>query len=346
MAGLSLQGVHKSFGDVEVLKGIDVAIERGEYLVLVGPSGCGKSTLLRCIAGLEDLSAGEVHIGGRRVDGLAPSARDVAMVFQSYALYPHMTVRQNMGFALKVRGETRETIDAAVARVAQLLGLEDHLERLPGQLSGGQRQRVAMGRAIVRRPAIFLFDEPLSNLDASLRHHMRVELKRLHANLSATVVHVTHDQVEALTLADKILVLNEGVVQQLGSPRELFDTPENTFVAQFIGSPQMNLLPATGHGEHTSVDGVEGSLPLGHDGAYTLGMRPTDLCVVGDDQEGLVATVDVLESQGATALVHLLVGEHAVVMEVDEPCIFTPGDTVRLGVSVAHRFDVQTGERL
>ena len=276
MSGLSLVDVRKSFGDVEVLKGIDVSIASGEYLVLVGPSGCGKSTLLRCIAGLEDLTAGEIHIGERRVDGLAPSVRDVAMVFQSYALYPHMTVRENMGFALKVRGESKDAIHEAVSRVAELLGLEEHLERQPGQLSGGQRQRVAMGRAIVRRPAIFLFDEPLSNLDASLRHHMRVELKRLHANLSATVVHVTHDLVEALTLADKMLVLNEGVVQQLGTPRELFNTPANTFVAQFIGSPQMNMLPASGQGDHTVIDGVEGTLPVAHDGPYTLGMRPTD----------------------------------------------------------------------
>ncbi|MBW2254738.1 MAG: ATP-binding cassette domain-containing protein, partial [Deltaproteobacteria bacterium] len=246
MATVTLRGIHKSYGNTRVLEGVDIEIADGEYLVLVGPSGCGKSTLLRCIAGLEEITGGDLLIEGRRVNDLRPRDRNVAMVFQSYALYPHMTVRDNMGFALRVAKEPREVIDRTVGEAAAMLGLQDLLDRYPAQLSGGQRQRVAMGRAIVRRPQAFLFDEPLSNLDAALRSQMRLELKRLHRRLQATVIHVTHDQVEALTLADRILVLHRGVVQQVGTPRELFNTPANTFVATFIGSPSMNLFPAEG----------------------------------------------------------------------------------------------------
>lgn len=345
-SGLELRGLRKSYDAQEVIQGVDVTVEDGEYLVLVGPSGCGKSTLLRCIAGLEALSGGELWIGGARADGMAPGDRDVAMVFQNYALYPHMTVRENMGFALKVQGKPQEVREAKVAAAAELLGLTEFLERRPAELSGGQRQRVAMGRAIVREPAVFLFDEPLSNLDASLRQHMRVELKRLHRQLGATIVHVTHDQVEALTLADRILVLDQGVVQQIGTPRVLFEQPANTFVAQFIGSPSMVLLSAEGCGKVSSLEGVEGTLPVPAEGGFVLGVRPTDV-VLGDPQPGgLTAVVDVIESQGATALVHLQLGPHALAAQVPEPTTVTTGDEVGLVFRAVHRFDATTGERL
>ena len=344
MASVSLRDLRKSYGSTEVLKGVDLEVEDGEYVVLVGPSGCGKSTLLRCIAGLEDITAGELAIGERVVNEVRPRDRDVAMVFQSYALYPHMTVRDNMGFALKVGGRSKAEIASAVEEVAEMLDLGHLLDRKPSQLSGGQRQRVAMGRAIVRRPAVFLFDEPLSNLDASLRHHMRVELKRLHRRLGTTVFHVTHDQVEALTLADRILVLEKGVVQQVGSPRALFDEPANTFVATFIGSPSMALLAAEGHGDHTTLDGLDGALPIAMDGPFTLGIRPTDV-VLGEGP--LTGRVDVVESLGAEALVHLLLGEAIpLTASVPEPCGLEPGQQVSLGFGVTHRFDRETGERL
>ncbi len=345
MASLTFRALNKSYGETRVLKGVDAAVGDGEYLVLVGPSGCGKSTLLRCIAGLEEITSGDLLIDDKRVNDLAPRERNVAMVFQSYALYPHMTVRQNMGFALRVAKRPQAEIDTAVDKAAAMLGLEDLLDRLPGQLSGGQRQRVAMGRAIVRRPAVFLFDEPLSNLDAALRHHMRVELKRLHKALDATIVHVTHDQVEALTLADRILVLNQGVVQQCGSPRELFDHPANTFVATFIGSPSMNLLPVKGEGETCLVEGVEGALAVPGEGEFTLGIRPTDLAVTAPG-DGPVATIEVVESMGAEALLHAELGPHHIVAQVKEPTPWRAGDRVGLRPQVVHRFDRTSGERL
>ncbi len=343
MATVSFLGLQKRYGDTHVLRGVDLEVVDGEYLVLVGPSGCGKSTLLRCVAGLETVSAGELRIGGRVANDLAPRERNVAMVFQSYALYPHMTVRRNMGFALEVARRPRVEIDEAVRAAADLLGLGELLDRYPAQLSGGQRQRVAMGRAIVRRPDVFLFDEPLSNLDAGLRNHMRVELKRLHRRLGATILHVTHDQVEALTLADRILVLNQGVVQQVGTPRALFDTPANVFVATFIGSPSMALLPAVGVGDASRLDGVEGALPVAGDGPYTLGVRPTDVRL-GDGP--LTATVDVVESLGAEALVHLRLGPYALIAQVPEPVGHEPGAAVRVGFARVHRFDAETGARL
>jgi multiple sugar transport system ATP-binding protein len=344
MASVTLSGLKKSYGATEVLTGVDLDVVDGEYVVLVGPSGCGKSTLLRCIAGLEDITAGELRIGDRVVNDLGPRARDVAMVFQSYALYPHMTVRQNMGFALSVARRPKAEIAAAVDEVAALLDLVPLLDRTPAQLSGGQRQRVAMGRAIVRRPAVFLFDEPLSNLDASLRHHMRVELKRLHRRLGTTVFHVTHDQVEALTLADRILVLEGGVVQQVGTPRELFDTPANTFVATFIGSPSMALLPATGLGATSRLEGVEGVVPVPAEGPYLLGVRPTDVRL---GEGPLHGRVDVVESLGAEALVHVELGPKVrIVAQVPEPCGLSGEDTVRLALGVVHRFDAESGRRL
>ncbi len=340
-AGLAFVAIEKRYGATRVLDRVDASFEEGEYVVLVGKSGCGKSTLLRCVAGLEEITSGDLVIGGRRVNDLPPKDRDVAMVFQSYALYPHMTVRQNMAFPLEIRKRPRAEIDRAVVEAAKLLELEPLLERKPAQLSGGQRQRVAMGRAIVRRPKVFLFDEPLSNLDASLRHHMRVELKRLHRALGSTIVHVTHDQVEAMTLADRILVLDKGVVQQVGTPRELFDRPQNTFVATFIGSPSMNLLEVDGHGDHViTTSGVR--LPTPGRGRFTLGFRPTDVEL---EPGGQGAVVDVIESLGPEALVHLTAGKERVIVQLREPVPVVAGQAVGLRPTVVHAFG-KDGQRL
>lgn len=346
MASVTLGSVQKSYGQTRVLCGVDLEIGDGEYMVLVGPSGCGKSTLLRSIAGLVDITGGSIHIGDRRVDGLSPRERDVAMVFQSYALYPHMTVRENLAFPLKIRKTPPSEAEAAIREVAGMLDLEGLLDRLPGQLSGGQRQRVAMGRAIVRRPSVFLFDEPLSNLDAALRTQMRVELKRLHRRLQTTIVHVTHDQVEALTLADRILVLHDGVVQQVGTPRELFDKPANAFVAGFIGSPSMNLLPASSEGTGVTIEGVGPCgvvAPPGPPGDLCLGVRPTDIEV--GPSGPLTARIDVVESLGAEALLHADLGPHRLVAQVVEPTSYQPGDEVGLRIRVAHLFDRGSGLR-
>ena len=324
MATLKLNALKKAYGDTQVLHRVDLDVEDGEFLVLVGPSGCGKSTLLRCIAGLEEISDGDLYIAERRVNDVAPRDRDVAMVFQSYALYPHMTVRQNMEFGLKVRKTPKAEIDERVNAAAEMLGLTPLLDRLPKAMSGGQRQRVAMGRAIVRRPSVFLFDEPLSNLDASLRNQMRVELKRLHRALDATIVYVTHDQVEALTLADRILVLKDGVVQQHGTPQELFDMPANRFVAGFIGSPAMNFLDRDGS---------------------VLGIRPNDVVFGGDHP----ARVDVVEHLGWECHAHLTLesGESVTARwETAEIGRLQPGQDITVGWGVTHRFDAQTGERL
>ena len=245
MAFLEIAGLRKRYGAVEVLKNIDIDLDKGGFLVLVGPSGCGKSTLLHMIAGLEAVTAGEIRIDGQTVNDLHPSKRDIAMVFQSYALYPNMTVAENIGFALEMRGVPKAEREAAIAKAAQLLQIEHLLARRPGQLSGGQRQRVAMGRALVREPRLFLFDEPLSNLDAKLRVDMRTEIKRLHHRTDATIVYVTHDQIEAMTLATKIAVMKDGILQQVGTPSEIYNRPANLFVADFMGSPAMNLIPAT-----------------------------------------------------------------------------------------------------
>src|SRR5438128_8552476 len=245
MAAVTITAVRKAFGATEVIHGVDVNIGDGEFVVLVGPSGCGKSTLLRMIAGLENITSGEISISGRVVNRVPPKARDIAMVFQNYALYPHMTVRDNMSFALMLAKQPKDAIEARVARAAGILGLKDYLDRYPRQLSGGQRQRVAMGRAIVRDPQVFLFDEPLSNLDAKLRVQMRTEIKELHQRLKTTSIYVTHDQIEAMTMADKIVVMRDGIVEQTGDPLTLYDRPNNTFVAGFIGSPAMNMVPGT-----------------------------------------------------------------------------------------------------
>src|SRR5579863_156510 len=283
MAAVEIRGVRKSFGPVDVIHGIDIDIGDDEFVVLVGPSGCGKSTLLRMIAGLEHISDGEIAIGGRVVNALPPKERDIAMVFQNYALYPHMTVCDNMAFSLKLRKAERSTIEKRVREAAEILGLLPYLDRYPRQLSGGQRQRVAMGRAIVRDPQVFLFDEPLSNLDAKLRVQMRTEIKELHQRLKTTTVYVTHDQIEAMTMADKIVVLHDGVVEQIGAPLDLYDRPANLFVAGFIGSPSMNFLNgrvAKAGGAAKFIADTGESLPLGSniaaaDGtAVTIGVRP------------------------------------------------------------------------
>jgi sn-glycerol 3-phosphate transport system ATP-binding protein len=307
MASITLRDVRKRYGETEAVRGISLDIEDGELLVLVGPSGCGKSTLLRMIAGLETITAGTIEIGGRVVNDLEPSDRNIAMVFQNYALYPHMTVRQNLSYGLKNRGMKAAEIERRVGATAASLEIEGFLDRKPGQLSGGQRQRVAMGRAIVREPAAFLFDEPLSNLDAKLRVQMRIEIRRLQRALATTSVYVTHDQMEAMTLADRLVVLNAGLVEQVGRPIDLYEKPASLFVAGFVGSPGMNLLPAERRADGLSLaDGirVSGFAPAG-DGAVTLGVRP-EAFVLGEGTDGLSAEVEVtaVELVGAESYVH------------------------------------------
>ena len=301
MTSLKLENLEKRFGKVEVIKGVDLKIEDGEFVVFVGPSGCGKSTLLRMISGLEDISSGSLFIGNRLVNDVQAAKRGVAMVFQSYALYPHLNVRDNMGFGLKVRKVPREEAGRQVAKAAAILKIEPLLDRFPRQLSGGQRQRVAIGRAIVANPDVFLFDEPLSNLDAELRVHMRSEIAALHRRLGNTMVYVTHDQIEAMTLADRIVVLRDGRIEQVGTPRELYSRPRNVFVAQFIGSPKMNTLPASVLSRSTAAAG------LMRDGADSVGMRPEHLSVV-DPQNGMLkGTVMLSEYTGAGSLLHIAV---------------------------------------
>ena len=309
MASIDIQNIKKAYGHVQVLHGVDLQIEDGEFIVLVGPSGCGKSTLLRMIAGLEEVTDGEIRIAGRRVNELHPKDRDIAMVFQSYALYPHMNVAGNMSYSLKLRKVAKEKIAATVSAAASKLGLEPLLERRPKALSGGQRQRVAMGRAIVRQPKAFLFDEPLSNLDARLREQMRAEIKKLHGDLKATSIYVTHDQIEAMTLADRIVAMHGGVVQQVGSPLELYDRPANLFVAGFIGSPGMNFLDASyDAGLMKLKDGTavpiasKPSLPVG--AKVTLGIRPEHV-VVTSDGSGISADVELIEPTGFGIILHL-----------------------------------------
>ena len=327
MANLKLTGVKKAYGTVEVLHGIDLDIQAGEFVVFVGPSGCGKSTLLRVIAGLEDISGGTLEIGGRVVNALTPKQRGIAMVFQSYALYPHMTVYDNMAFGLTLeKGKSKSDIDGKVREAARILQIEDYLDRLPKALSGGQRQRVAIGRAITRDPQVFLFDEPLSNLDAALRVQTRIEIARLHERMEGTtMVYVTHDQVEAMTLADRIVVLNKGHVEQVGSPMDLYNSPDNLFVAKFLGSPSMNILPATieSAGAVTRVVPEGGSkvdLPIATPGSSQgkpahLGIRPEDLSVTDDHGAPFRGTVVLTESLGEVTLVYLDIGR------TDEPFV-------------------------
>ena len=321
MTTIELKDVRKSFGHTEVIHGIDLRIEDGEFCVFVGPSGCGKSTLLRMIAGLEDVTAGEVAIDGKAVNHLEPSARGLAMVFQSYALYPHMTVAGNMSFGLRMTGTSKPETEKRVAEAARILQLEDLLHRKPAQLSGGQRQRVAIGRAIVRQPKAFLFDEPLSNLDAELRVQMRVEIAKLHQDLGATMIYVTHDQVEAMTLADKIVVLRAGRIEQAGSPTNLYGDPENIFVAGFIGSPKMNLLPAkTGASgaARVELDGISFdpgfSNPLTPGQSVTIGIRPEHLVLDESMPVRLSIAVEVIENLGGTSIIHGRLASGATVL--------------------------------
>jgi multiple sugar transport system ATP-binding protein len=325
MGQIALKNVSKSFGATTIIPNIDLEIEDGEFVVFVGPSGCGKSTLLRLIAGLEDTSGGTISIDGRDVTGEAPAKRKLAMVFQSYALYPHMTVAKNIAFPLKMAGESQETIDKKVADAARILNLTNYLERRPGQLSGGQRQRVAIGRAIVRQPSAFLFDEPLSNLDAALRGTMRLEISELHNQLKTTMIYVTHDQVEAMTMADKIVVLNAGNIEQVGSPMELYKSPKNLFVAGFIGSPKMNL--------------IEGAAAAKH-GAKTIGVRPEHLGVSTSAGEWK-ATVGVAEHLGSDTFLHVHSdGVGPLTVRADGEFSVVHGDTIYLtpDTSKMHRF--------
>ncbi len=315
MASIEISAARKNFGAVAVLKGVDLKIETGEFVVLVGPSGCGKSTLLRVVAGLEDLSSGEIRIGGRVVNQVPPKDRDIAMVFQNYALYPHMTVRQNLAFGLKMRKTPKTEINRRVDEVAKVLGLNDMLDRKPGQLSGGQRQRVAMGRAMVREPAAYLMDEPLSNLDAKLRVAMRAELARLHERLGVTTVYVTHDQVEAMTLGQRVAVLRDGVLQQCDAPQVLFDHPANLFVAAFIGSPAMNLVDATIGEGSLSFAGTTLTVPAEHlpepGRRVILGVRPDDLTIAEDGAPAKISVpVEIVEELGA---------ESNVIFSLDAP---------------------------
>jgi multiple sugar transport system ATP-binding protein len=361
MASVEFRNIQKAFGKVEVIHGIGFDIADGEFVVLVGPSGCGKSTLLRMLAGLEDISGGEILIDGRVVNHLESKDRDIAMVFQSYALYPHMTVRENMGFSLRLRNAEAGLTAERVANAARILNLDTLLERYPRELSGGQRQRVAMGRAIVRDPKVFLFDEPLSNLDAKLRVAMRAEIKALHQRLKTTTVYVTHDQIEAMTMADRIVVMHDGLVEQIGTPLELFDRPGNLFVAQFIGSPAMNVQRGTLRRPAAGAAFVEavgarwpiGGLTGGVDGQPVhYGIRPGDLSIAPAGDGDVSASVIVVEPTGAETELLLEVGQGEqtaqITLVMHGRTSVQPGQTVRLRVDApkAHAFDGASGQRI
>lgn len=346
MSGLVLRGARKSFGAVEVIKGVDLEIEPNEFVVFVGPSGCGKSTLLRMIAGLEEITGGDLEIGGVRMNDVDPSKRGIAMVFQTYALYPHMTVRENMGFALRFAGVSKEQIRSQVDEAARILELGPLMDRHPKQLSGGQRQRVAIGRAIVRKPKVFLFDEPLSNLDAELRVHMRIEIARLHREVTTTIIYVTHDQVEAMTLADKIVVMREGLVSQVGTPLDLYDDPDNLFVAGFIGSPRMNflggvvdgvadgsvevMLPDFG-GQLVRIPGLKS--PPSRGALVTLGIRPEHFDTSGEAV--LPLTIDIVEHLGGESFAYARAADgHVLTVAMRET-----GRELKAGDALDARFD-------
>jgi multiple sugar transport system ATP-binding protein len=351
MAAVSFSEIKKSFGRTPVLHGISLGIADGEFMVLVGPSGCGKSTLLRMLAGLEEITAGEIAIDERVVNDVESKDRDVAMVFQSYALYPHMTVRDNMGFSLRLRNESKKRIEDRVAHAARILNLGDYLHRYPRELSGGQRQRVAMGRAIVRDPKVFLFDEPLSNLDAKLRVAMRAEIKALHQRLKTTTVYVTHDQVEAMTMADRIAVMNEGRIEQLGAPLELYDRPANLFVAQFIGSPAMNVVEGVFRKSSSHVEALGHRWPIapapdGNDGQVVrYGIRPEHIHI---GSEGIAAEVVVVEPMGAEAELVVKVGDTPFTVKTHGRSSAKPGERISLqpDASNAHVFDAASGRRI
>ncbi len=349
MAELSIEHASKSFGETDVLRDVSLSVADGEFCVIVGPSGCGKSTLLRAIAGLEELAGGSsIKIGGRPVDGLSPAKRGIAMVFQSYAIYPHISLRENMAFALKLAKKPKAEIDEAVDRAAAILGIEQLLDRKPKALSGGQRQRVAIGRAIVRQPDIFLFDEPLSNLDAALRVRMRFEFATLHRQLKTTTIYVTHDQVEAMTLADRIVVMRGGAIEQIGTPAELYENPANMFVAGFIGSPQMNFLAGELVGDGSSrpsvrlEDGALIALPekangLAQSGKVTLGIRPEHLAP-SNGTPGFKRTAQFIERLGGSANIHLMdeAGAGEIVWQQREPIGISDGEEISLSPESAH----------
>jgi len=353
MASVSFHNIKKSFGKTDIIHGISFDIRDGEFVVLVGPSGCGKSTLLRMLAGLEDITDGEIVIDNTPVNDLEAKDRDIAMVFQSYALYPHMTVRENMGFSLRLRKANAQLMQERVAHAVRILNLESLLERYPRELSGGQRQRVAMGRAIVRDPKVFLFDEPLSNLDAKLRVAMRAEIKELHQRLKTTTVYVTHDQIEAMTMADRIVVMHDGIVEQIGTPLELFDIPGNLFVAQFIGSPAMNVVKGDFKAgtQAVAAQGVQWPVPasLARHAGRTVhyGIRPSDM-TLSTTQQGVPAQVVVVEPTGAETELLLHVGESPLTLVMHGRTSVQPGDTVHLDIDVSkvHLFDGQTEQRL
>ncbi|MEO1225309.1 MAG: sn-glycerol-3-phosphate ABC transporter ATP-binding protein UgpC [Pseudomonadota bacterium] len=347
MAQVEIRDVDKFYGDVQAIDAVSLDIDDGDFVILVGPSGCGKSTLLRMVAGLEDISYGDISIGGKVVTTLPPKDRDTAMVFQNYALYPHMTVAENMGFSLRLKGEAKSIARQKVGDTAEILGLSDLLDRYPRQLSGGQRQRVAMGRAIVRKPAVFLFDEPLSNLDAKLRVQMRAEIRELQQRLNTTTIYVTHDQIEAMTMADKIVVMQNGVIEQVGSPLDLYDRPGNTFIASFIGSPSMNLI-AGKMTEDGFLSHFDDLLPVPeerrHLSATTYGIRPEHLLL---DPDGLEMTVAVVETMGFETHLLGMLGETKITVLTNERVNAGLGDVipVRPDPHNAHLFDA-TGTRI
>ncbi|MDF2797281.1 MAG: sugar transporter ATP-binding protein [Devosia sp.] len=357
MANLTIRDVRKSYGSVPVLHGVSIEIPDGEFVILVGPSGCGKSTLLRMIAGLETITSGEIEIGERVVNDLPPRARDIAMVFQNYALYPHKNVAENMGYALKLAGRSKEEIAKRVNAAADILDLKPLLDRRPSQLSGGQRQRVAMGRAIVRDPKVFLFDEPLSNLDAKLRVAMRSEIKELHQRLKTTTVYVTHDQIEAMTMADRIVVMHSGVVEQVGAPLDLYDRPANTFVAGFLGSPAMNILPGQIRRENgTTIFDLAGGgillLPPGTEGEagqpLLLGVRPEHIAVDPTGDASFDADVVVLEPTGADTLITTRIGSTDLLVLIRDRMEAAVGKPLQLAIQPGrlHLFEPNSGRRL
>ena len=352
MATVEIKELHKSFGDVEILHGISFTIPDGAFVALVGPSGCGKSTILRLIAGLEEITSGEIYIGDNIINDVEPKNRNIAMVFQNYALYPHLTVAQNMGFSLKLLKKSKAEIERAVQHTAEILGVNKLLHRLPKQLSGGQRQRVAMGRAIVRKPQVFLFDEPLSNLDAKLRVQMRAELKALHRRLATTTVYVTHDQIEAMTMADIVVVMRDGNVEQVGRPLELYDKPVNQFVAGFIGSPAMGFLPATtkvGSSEMVLSDGQVLSKPTcaALDGGYIIGLRPEHI-QLGGNGASFKATIEASEQTGSETLLLARLADQEITILLRERFDTPIGDvqTFVIDPTAVQVFDSQTGARL
>ena len=358
MADVKVSGLHKRYGvGVHAVRGIDLAIPDGEFAVLVGPSGCGKSTLLRMIAGLEEISEGTIEIGGRVVNNTRPRDRDVAMVFQDYALYPHMTVAQNVGFGLRARNFPKPEIEERVRRAARMLSIEPLLDRLPRQLSGGQRQRVAIGRAIVRNPQVFLFDEPLSNLDAQLRDEMRSEIKRLHQELGATMIYVTHDQIEAMTLADRIVLMNSGLIEQAGMPLDLYERPATRFVAGFLGSPKINFIPAKlndgsvvlGDGQALVLNETQRAAAGGRSGNVVIGIRPQHLDRAAASHKTRIASeIELVQPTGARTYVTFRVDGEPVIAELDAHDAGKPGERIEVGFNMNHALliDPESGKVL